>query len=105
MNDCFLFGFAVHASWVPVLKPISRCHYHIGRVSWFQGLFDSFVSFTDPKERERSDDRKYVCGSQARFDSVMTQTVRFISVVFGVYHSANGTSYQRQHHCNQSVVQ
>ena len=50
MNDCGIYLVLLYTSGVPVLKPISSCHYHIDGVSWFQGLFDTFVSLSGPKE-------------------------------------------------------
>ena len=50
MNDCVIYLVLLCTSGVPVLKLISSCHYHIDGVSWFQGLFDTFVSLSGPKE-------------------------------------------------------
>ena len=50
MNDCVIYLVLLYTSGVPVLKLISRCHYHIDGVSWFQRLFDTFVSLSGPKE-------------------------------------------------------
>ena len=50
MNDCVIYLVLLYTSGVPVLKLISSCHYHIDGVSWFQGLFDTFVSLSGPKE-------------------------------------------------------
>ena len=50
MNDCVIYLVLLYTSGVPVLKLISSCYYHIDGVSWFQGLFDTFVSLSGPKE-------------------------------------------------------
>ena len=52
MNDCVIYLVLLYTSGVPVLKLISSCHYHIDGVSWFQGLFDTFVSLSGPKAKE-----------------------------------------------------
>lgn len=49
----------LYTSRVPVLKPLSSCHYPSAGVVWFQGLFYNFVSLSGPERWLRKRFVKY----------------------------------------------